>query len=94
MIPKKQVNREMVSTNEKGKPKRGETRQPTKPPDDNVVKDECIRPFEVTGVRDDGTVELLYAGKRKWLLRSGADKLYVKNKDTSHKEVLSWVAPT
>ena len=62
--------------------------------DDKVDKDEWFSPFKVTCVKDDGIVELLYVGKRKLLLRSGADKLYVKNNDASLKEVLSWVAPT
>ncbi|CAN1165393.1 hypothetical protein LINPERHAP2_LOCUS26133 [Linum perenne] len=65
---------------------------PTKPPDVVLDKAELFGPFEIAGLRGDGALELFHASGKKFVLQSGAMKVFFQDTDASLKEVLSWDA--
>ncbi|CAN1794487.1 hypothetical protein LINPERHAP1_LOCUS20314, partial [Linum perenne] len=65
---------------------------PTKPLDVVLDKVELFGPFEVAGLRGDGSLELFHANGKKFVLQSGAMKVFFQDTDVSLKEVLSWDA--
>ncbi|CAN0918213.1 hypothetical protein LINGRAHAP2_LOCUS30744 [Linum grandiflorum] len=59
-------------------------------PDREVDNDEWFGPFEVEDARLDGSLEIVHANGKRFLLRGGVTKMYLKNADTSVREVSTW----